>query len=283
MAKPDMVDGTGLSGWDRPLLLVGCGNMGGAILARWLDSGLPADRVRVVDPAAPALASGVEVLRALPDALAPGTFVLIGIKPQHFQHLAADLNTLLGRAEGSVVLSIMAGLPIALVRASLPQAGTIVRLMPNLPVRTGEGIVLTAAEEASAAPQVERLLAPLGLVEPLASEADFDLGTAVSGCGPAYVYRFIDALAVAATRLGLDPDQAARLALQTVAGAASAATRSAQSPAAMAEAVASPGGMTRQGMDVLDGGERLVDLMTDTLRAARDRGAELAGSAALTA
>jgi len=275
-----MTDSATLAGWDRPLLLIGCGNMAGAILARWLDSGLPAETVQVVDPARPSLAPGIRVHASLPDSIAPGSIILIGIKPQHFTGIASDLDARLG--EGSTVLSIMAGLPLDLLRHSLPRAGALVRLMPNLPVRTGEGVVLTVAETAMA-DDVTRLLAPLGLVEALASEGDFDLGTALSGCGPAYVYRVIDALAAAAARLGLEEGRAARLALQTVAGAASAASRSDQSPGAMADAVASPGGMTRLGMDVLDKDERLVALLTDALRAARDRGAELAAASKLSA
>lgn len=271
---------TVLAGWDRPLLLIGCGNMAGAILMRWLESGLPPETVQVVDPAKPQPAPGIGVSASLPDAVAPGTIVLIGIKPQHFAAIAPELNARLG--EGVTLLSIMAGLPLDLLRHNLPRAGALVRLMPNLPVRTGEGVVLTVAEDA-VAPDVARLLAPLGLIEALASEADFDLGTALSGCGPAYLYRVIDALATAAGRLGLEEGQAARLALQTVAGAASAASRSDQSPGAMADAVASPGGMTRLGMDVLDKDERLIDLLTEALRAARDRGAELAAASALSA
>lgn len=264
-----------LAGWDRPLLLIGCGNMAGSILARWLDSGLPPERVMVVDPAQPALVSGITVSAVLPESIMPGTIILVGIKPQHFDGIAVSLNALLSTE--NMVLSIMAGLPVDLLRKALPAAGGIVRLMPNLPVRTGEGVVLTYAEKAAGA-RIDSLLAPLGLVEALESEDDFDLGTALSGCGPAYVYRVIDALAVAATRLGLGEAQAARLALQTVAGAASAASRSESAPAAMADAVASPGGMTRLGLDVLDKDERLVDLFTDTLRSARDRGAELAAA-----
>lgn len=269
-----MGNGDALGGWNRPLLLIGCGNMAGAILARWLDSGLPPELVHVVDPAKPSPAPGVTVEAVLPDAIAPGTVVLLGVKPQSLGAVASDLNARLG--EGCTILSILAGLPLDLLRGVFPNAASICRLMPNLPVRSGQGVVLTFAENPDAA--IDTLLAPLGLVEPLASEADFDLGTAVSGCGPAYLYRFIDALTVAAVRLGLDEGQAARLALQTVAGAASAASQSKTAPAAMADAVASPGGMTRLGLDVLDAEDRLVDLLTDTLRAARDRGAELAAA-----
>lgn len=264
-----------LEGWRRPILQIGCGNMAGAILARWLDCGLPPELVHVVDPAKPSPASGVTVTDALPDSVAPDVLVLLGIKPQLLGAVAPGLNALLG--ESATVLSMLAGLPIDLLRGALPAAGRIVRLMPNLPVRSGEGVVLTYSEAPDA--DAATLLAPLGLVEPLASEDQFDLGTALSGCGPAFVYRFIDALASAAAGLGLAPDQAARLALQTVAGAASAAARSDSAPAAMADAVASPGGMTRLGLDVLDADGRLQALLDDTLRAARDRGAELAAAA----
>ncbi|MET0360533.1 MAG: NAD(P)-binding domain-containing protein, partial [Sphingobium sp.] len=191
-----------LNGWHRPLLLIGCGNMAGSILSRWLDCGLSPEKVRVVDPAKPALRSGIVVSTDLPEALAPGTLILVGIKPQQFDGIAARLDALVGA--DSYILSIMAGLPIGLLRKALPSAGRIIRLMPNLPVRTGQGVVLTFAENSGAidagaadAETVGRLLAPLGLVEALASEGQFDLGTALSGCGPAYVYRVIDALAAA--------------------------------------------------------------------------------------
>ena len=269
-----MADTDGLAAWNRPLLLIGCGNMAGAILARWLDSGLRPHLVHVVDPAQPSPAPGVTVDSVLPESIAPGTLVLLGIKPQSLGAVAPGLNARLG--EGCTVLSMLAGLPLSLLRGAFPAAEHVVRMMPNLPVRSGQGVVLTYAEATD--PTLDMLLSPLGLIEPLSAESDFDLGTALSGCGPAYVYRFIDALAVAGARLGLPQDQAARLARQTVAGAASAAARSATAPAAMADAVASPGGMTRVGLDILDADERLIDLLTDTLRAARDRGAELAAA-----
>lgn len=270
-----------LSDWTAPILMVGCGNMAGAILARWLDCGLPPHKVRVADPSGRAVAPGVAVDASLPARLEPSTLVLLGFKPQQFGDVAPDLNARL--VPGCAIISMLAGLPLPLLSAKLPAADTIVRIMPNLPVRTGDGTVLTHAA-AGGAPDmlaaIGRLLAPLGLVEALADEGDFDLATALSGCGPAYVYRFVDALAGAAVRLGMDEAQALRLALQTVAGAGATALGAAQSPAELADAVASPGGMTRLGLDVLDADESLLALLTDTLRAARDRGAELAAGAA---
>ena len=110
-------------------------------------------------------------------------------------------------------------------------------------------------------------------------EASFDLVTALAGSGPGFVYRFIDALAAAAADLGLPREQADRLALATVEGAAALAAASPHSPGELARRVASPGGMTQEGLEVLDRDGALVRLLGETLRAARDRGAQLAEQA----
>src|SRR3546814_3652342 len=94
-----------------------------------------------------------------------------------------------------------------------------------------------------------------------------------------YLFRFIDALAGAATRLGLPKDQAARLALATVRGDSTLVAHADVAPGVLADRVASPGGMTREGMNVLDKDDRLMELMTHSLRAARDRGEEMAREA----
>ncbi len=97
----------------------------------------------------------------------------------------------------------------------------------------------------------------------------------MAGSGPGFVYRFIDALASAADTLGLPQDQAERMAVAMVQGAGALAAQSADAPGALAQRVASPGGMTQRGLDVLDADDALQRLLTDTLRATRDRGAEL--------
>src|SRR5690606_39458255 len=122
------------------------------------------------------------------------------------------------------------------------------------------------------------LLAPLGMSERL-DESDFDLVTALAGSGPAFVYRFIDAMAGAAADLGLPPDKAGRLALATVDGAAALAAASPHDPAELARRVASPGGVTQAGLDALDADDSLRLLLEKTLRAARDRSAEMAAEA----
>ena len=120
---------------------------------------------------------------------------------------------------------------------------------------------------------------PLGQVEWLENEDQFQLVTALAGSGPAFVYRFIDALAEGASELGMDRSQADRLALALVEGAAALAASSSDSPGILADRVASPGGVTRAGLDVLDDDSALAKLMERTLRAAADRNAEMARDA----
>ncbi len=267
--------------WPAHLLLVGCGNMAGAMLARWLECGLPSERVTVIRPSGKPVADGIAVRTRLSEPVAAGTVVLLGCKPQQLAQVSQDLTGLIGA--GTILLSILAGVPVAQLHAAFGQVDAIIRCMPNLPVRIGHGVSTLHAN--SAAPESAHTLATnlctqLGLVEWLDDERLFDVATALAGCGPAFVYRFIDALGVAGTSLGLDPAQAARMALTTVEGAAISAANSNANPAAMADAVASKGGMTREGLDVLDRPDGLAALLDETLRAARDRGAVLAALSA---
>ena len=263
--------------WPSHILLLGCGNMAGAMLARWLDEGLPPERVTVVRPSGKAVAPGVAVLTQLSAPVAPGTLVLLGCKPQQLATVSDQAAGYVG--QGAVLMSILAGVPIARIRAAFPDATSILRCMPNLPVRIGKGVSILKADDAASADDLAlttSLCASLGLVEWLDDEALFDAATALAGCGPAFVYRFIDALAAAGAQLGLEPAAAARMALATVEGAAGSAAMADRPPADLADAVASKGGMTREGLDVLDRTEGLQALVGETLRAARDRGAVLA-------
>jgi len=155
------------------------------------------------------------------------------------------------------------------------------RAMPNLPVALGKGVVALYADGApqSARDGAAALMAPLGLVEWTRDEAMFGAVGTLEGCGPAFLFRFIDALAKAGEALGMPADQAARLALATVDGAASMASASDATPAILADRVASPGGSTRQGLNVLDRDDALIRLMTETLEAAERRGREMAAAA----
>ncbi|RZL51499.1 MAG: pyrroline-5-carboxylate reductase, partial [Sphingomonas sp.] len=175
---------------------------------------------------------------------------------------------------------ILAGVEEATL-ATLCKADAVVRAMPNLPVAIGQGVVAlfsTAADD-TARVELTEWMRPLGLVEWIADEAQFDDVTALAGCGPGFVFRFADALAQAGAALGLPHDQAARLALATLAGSASLAAEADVTPATLADRVASPGGSTREGLNVLDRDDRLVTLLTETLAASAARNRAMAAAA----
>jgi len=257
------------------ILLVGCGNMAGAMLRGWLAGGLEPERFTVVDPAAPELPPGVTRLPNLP---AQGAFdaILIGVKPQVLGEVAPQVVHLVG--PDTVVFSILAGVELAVLERHFPQARAIVRVMPNLAAALGKSPVALASNGDSVREAARELMAPLGTPEWI-DESEFDLVTALAGSGPAFVYRFIDALGNAALELGLPADKAGRLALAMVEGAAALAAESEVGPGELARRVASPGGTTQAGLDVLDHEGRLHRLVLDTLRAARDRSAQMAAEA----
>ena len=256
------------------LIQFGCGNMGGAMLAGWLAGGLdPADIV-IVDPYLAEAPAGVRLLAEAPAAEHPADIVLLGFKPQQLPAAAPAVAPHVGA--GTLVLSILAGVDRQTLRATFPAAGAIVRVMPNLAAALGKSpIALFGDAQGDQRAAIDALMAPLGQAEWLENEADMDLVTALAGSGPAFVYRFIDALAGGAAALGLPRDCADRLALAMVEGAALLAARSPHSPAELARRVASPGGVTQVGLDVLDADDRLARLLADTLRGARDRSAAM--------
>ena len=260
------------------ILIVGCGNMGGAMLAGWLAGGLAAGDFTVVDPLLAGAPEGVALLRELPAADAKFDVVLLGVKPQQLGDAAAGLVPLVG--QGTVLLSILAGVDLATLRRRFPESGAIVRVMANLAAALGKSPVALAGD-ASAAQRtmIEGLMAPLGQAEWLLDEALMDLMTALVGSGPAFVYRVIDSFAAAAETLGLPREQADRLALTMIEGAVALAARSSASPGELAQRVASPGGTTQKGLDVLDTNLAHKRLIEAALRAARDRGSEMAAEA----
>lgn len=266
-----------LASFDGDILIYGCGVMAGAMLTRWLASGLDPAHVTAIRKSGAPVADGVTTLTSA-EGRYPPAFLLIGVKPQTFASVATDIERLAGPE--TLVVSIMAGIPLEDLSFALPRAAAIVRVMPNMPVVSGEGVVATVGDPGKAhCKRLDALLAPLGHVHAMRDEAGFNLLTALTGCGPAFVYRFVAALAGAAVRLGLDPADADTLARATVAGAANTLAASDETSMALADAVASPGGMTQAGLDVLDSDGRLAALLAETLRAARERGRELAAAA----
>ena len=274
-----MSDMSALSG---PVLLVGCGKMGGALLGGWLDQGIAADQVVVVEPALDADRSavppGVTVLADAAGIAADFTpaVVIFAVKPQ----VMGDVVPSYGRfvAGGAVFLSIAAGTLISFFEANLGDGAAVVRVMPNTPAAVRRGMsVLCANSHASAAQQelCGGLMAAVGDTAWLDDESLMDAVTAVSGSGPAYVFYLIECLAQAGVEVGLDPELSARLALQTVACSGELARLSDDDAAQLRINVTSPGGTTQAALQVLmaDGG--LQPLMTTAVEAAEKRGKEL--------
>lgn len=263
----------------RKLLIIGCGNMGGAMLDGWLAGGEDPARFSVLDPAIESVADGVPLHRK-PPAESDHDCVLLGFKPQQLSALAPGLQ---GLARPDVtVFSLLAGIELAALAKSFPDAAAHVRVMPNLAARIGKSPVILAESglDASAREAAISLFCKLGTALWLDDETQFNLVTALAGSGPGFVYRFIDALGSAAVELGLAPEIAAKLAMSTVEGAAALAAQSDLSPAQLADRVASPGGMTREGLNVLDAGNTLKSLLIETLHATADKGEELGQAAA---
>ena len=253
--------------------LLGAGNMGGAMLRGWIAQGMDPGRISVIDPYVKDVPQGVALFREFPAEGVPDTLVL-AVKPQQL----GDVRTAFGGRGGlRLLVSVLAGVETATL-ASTFGAKHVVRAMPNLPAAIGQGITVLFGDEV-VRDEASGLMTALGLVEWIDAEGLFDAVTALSGSGPGYVFRVIDAMASAGAALGLDADQAMRLAIATVRGTAALAAQSAESPAVLADRVASPGGTTREGLNILDEGNAIRDLMARTLAAAAKRSAELAAAA----
>lgn len=258
------------------LLLVGCGNMAGAMLDRWLAAGLDPARVAVVDPFA-TRRDGIVQFETLADWLAAGSgadWIMLGMKPQQLGEVAEELAPLV---TGDVhLLSILAGVSLADLMARFPDAKAQVRILPNLAARIGAGVSAVASAGEADAKAVPAFLKPLGQIVELADDSTMDLITAFTGSGPAFVFRLIESYAAAGERLGLSADDALALARATFGGATALLADSGEKPATLIAQVASKGGTTQAGLDILDADGQLAALMTNVLRAARDRGRELA-------
>ncbi len=261
---------------DRGLVLLGCGRMGSAMLAGWLESGLAPESVWVLEPRPSDWlgATGVHLNEALPEAPA---VALVAVKPQAMGEALPRLAAL-GGGE-TLVVSVAAGTPIAAFEAVLGADTPIIRAMPNTPAAVGRGITAIIGNGRAGAADMalaEALLGAVGQVVRLADEGQMDAVTAVSGSGPAYVFHLIEALAAAGEAEGLGADLALKLARATVAGAGALAEAAQESPDRLRANVTSPGGTTEAALEVLmDAESGFPALLRRAVKAAADRSREL--------
>ena len=261
---------------ERGLVLLGCGKMGSALLRGWLDQGLPASSVWILDPKPTdwVLNLGVHVNEMLPDNPA---IVLVAVKPQAMEEALPRLQKW-GSAT-TVFISVAAGIKIAEFEEILGRSTPIVRAMPNTPAAVGQGITALIGNDRVTEKDLvdaEQLLMAVGQTVLLDNEGQMDAVTGLSGSGPAYVFHLIEALAQAGKKQGLPADMAMKLAQATVAGAGALAAQSNETAEKLRVNVTSPNGTTQAGLKILMHPKTgLQSLINRTVKAATKRSQDL--------
>ena len=257
---------------------IGAGNMGGA-LASAAAKAVGGDSLLIADAnAEKAAALAAEIGAATADNAAVAAecdYIFLGVKPQMMQAMLADLKPHL--RGNPILITMAAGLTTEQIRAwagDLP----VIRIMPNTPVAVGEGMILYAATPDVTALQLDGFVQMMAQAGKLCAlpEILIDAGCAVSGCGPAFAYLFIEAMAAGGAEKGLSREQSLQLAAQTVLGAAQMVLQTGRDPVALKDAVCSPGGATLQGVAVLER-DNLKGIVTAAIDAAYKRTLELKG------
>jgi pyrroline-5-carboxylate reductase len=264
-----------------PLLLIGCGKMGGAMLEGWLERGV--EQVVVVEPYAPAteaFAGRVTVcdsIEAVPAGFAPAV-VILATKPQQAEAALPGCKRF--ATAGALMVSIMAGKTVDGITAALGGDARVVRAMPNTPAAVRQGFTccfagpgVSEAEKGLA----DTLLASVGEVAWVEEEGLIDAVTAVSGGGPAYVFLLAEVMEQAAVSQGLPPDLARRMARRTVSGSGALLAASDLDASQLRINVTSPKGTTERALNVLMAPDAWPKLMREAIAAATARSRELAG------
>lgn len=270
-----------------PLLLVGCGKMGTALLQGWIDHGLSGDQVVVVEPAVPpegivGCDRGVRVVPSVQD-IPPDTpfrVVLFAIKPQMMAAVLPQYVDVVGT--GTMVMSIAAGTSVGCFEDVFGRSTPVVRAMPNTPAAIGKGVTALFANGQVANDQralAERLLAAVGAVHWVEDEDLMHVITAMSGGGPAYVFLLIETLAKAGIESGLSEKLAWPIARATVTGSAALAETSKEPVEILRQNVTSPGGTTLAALEVLMAADGIQPLFDRAIASATRRSDELAVAA----
>lgn len=267
---------------NNTVILVGCGNMGYAMLQGWLASGqLQAKDVTVIEPvdALRERAAQLGVYHYASSTLLPADIqprlIIVAVKPQVIQTI---LPAYQAYADSATFVSVLAGTPVAQFAQLLGAQTAIIRCMPNTPAAISKGMMVLFANQFVKPDDLaftEALLAVSGKTASIEDESLMDAVTAVSGSGPAYIFHFIECLTAAGIKAGLPQEIAGMLAMQTVYGAGALAATSDESPAQLRMNVTSPNGTTAAALDVLMQDDKLQNLLTAAVEAARQRSVEL--------
>lgn len=268
-----------LKNFTGSLVLAGAGKMGGAMLSGWLDGGLDAKRVTIIEPypsddTRGFVARGVHLNPEI-KSIGTANVLVLAVKPQMFRDAGPQLKPLVGAS--TLVVSIMAGTTIAGITEVC--GGKVIRAMPNTPAAIGRGITVAVPANGVTPDQravADALLRATGGVEWVDDEALMDAVTAVSGSGPAYVFLLAEELARAGIAAGLPEALATTLARATVSGSGELLRLSDLDSATLRKNVTSPGGTTAAALEVLMDANGFQPLLTRAVAAATKRSRELA-------
>ncbi len=234
---------------------IGCGNMGGA-LVKAAAKAVPAEKIAVCDycaAKAEALASDCGVCVSTANEIAATCkFVVLGVKPQNMEETLAPIAKTLQENKEATLITMAAGVSAAAIRRFVGADVPVIRIMPNTPALVGEGMILYDCLGVSSADEAafKDCFQKAGVLDKLPEEK-IDAASALSGCGPAFVYAFAEALADGAVECGVPRDKAAIYAAQTLKGAAEMLLTYGH-PADLKDAVCSPGGTTIAGVHALE-------------------------------
>lgn len=234
---------------------IGCGNMGGALI-KAVSRSLQKGEIAVCDQNAEKTNTMEKEYGAIPvsaeEIAKYADFVVLGVKPQVLQEALSPIATFLQGRSDVTVVTMAAGISISAVQGFIQKEVPVIRIMPNTPVAVGEGMILYSLANVCEKAHKEFLsyFAKAGVFACIPEE-EIDAGGALSGCGPAFVYLFTEALIDGAKALGLSEAQAKQYAIQTVKGAAEM-MQTYQDPASLRKAVCSPNGTTLAGIAAME-------------------------------
>jgi pyrroline-5-carboxylate reductase len=265
-----------------PLVLVGAGKMGGALLEGWLKGGMPPQKIIAIDPGPPPEIASVIAkhgIRLNPDlaGITSPEVIVLAVKPQLMDGVLATISSL-GQSR-PLILSVAAGKTIATFERFFGKDAAVIRTIPNTPAAVGRGITAMAANRHVSTGQkklARELLAAVGEVVEVENEGLIDAATAVSGSGPAYVFYLTECLAAAGVAAGLKPDLAMQLARATVAGSGELMRASGIPAETLRKNVTSHHGTTYAALQILMADQGLKEMMIKAVDAATRRSRELA-------
>lgn len=246
---------------------IGCGNMGGALASAAAKS-LPKGSLLLCDKSEEKLSSLCASLSAraasLGELVKEADYIVLGVKPQGIRALFDEIRPLLQKKDRFTLISMAAGVTLEALEKSAGLFCPIIRMMPNTPASVGEAMILYTANQVTTDADIEGFLSAFSAAGRFdrIPEGLIDAGGALSGCGPAFVYLFAEALADGAVSCGLPRDKALLYASQTLRGAAEMLLQSGRHPGELKDAVCSPGGTTIEGVKALEDGAFRATVMS---------------------